>query len=41
MLLTPPYEKFAYAYDRMMKNVNYLRWADYIESLFGKYDCEA
>ena len=40
MLLTPPYEKFAYAYDRMMKNVNYLRWADYIESLFGKYDCE-
>lgn len=40
MLLTPPYEKFAYAYDRMMKNVNYLRWTDYIESLFGKYGCE-
>ena len=38
MLLTPPYEKFAYAYDRMMRNVNYLRWADYIESLFSKYD---
>lgn len=40
MLLTPPYEKFAYAYDRMMKNVNYIRWTDYIVSLFGKYGCE-
>lgn len=37
MLLTPPYEKFAYAYDRMMKNVNYTRWCDYIESIFGLY----
>ena len=40
MLLTPPYEKFAYAYDRMMRNVNYLRWCDYIESLFKMYDCK-
>ena len=39
MLLTPPYEKFAYAYDRMMRNVNYQRWGDYIESLFSKYGC--
>lgn len=39
MLLTPPYEKFAYAYDRMMKNVNYPRWGDYIESLFKMYNC--
>ncbi len=37
---TPPYEKFAYAYDRMMRNVNYTRWAHYIESLFDKYDCK-
>ena len=40
MLLTPPYEKFAFAYDRMMKNVNYPRWGDYIESLFKIYDCK-
>ena len=40
MLLTPPYEKFAYAYDRMMRNVNYPRWSDYIESLFSMYRCE-
>lgn len=38
--LTPPYEKFAYAYDRMMRNVNYRRWARYIESLFEKHDCK-
>ncbi len=40
MLQTPPYEKFAYAYDRMMRNVNYIRWGDYIELLFKKYGCE-
>ena len=39
MQLTPPYEKFAYAYDRMMRNVNYLRWKDYIVSIFKYYDC--
>lgn len=38
MQLTPPYEKFAYAYDRMMKNVNYPRWARYLKSLFEKND---
>ena len=37
---TPPYEKFAYAYDRMMTNVNYTRWTYYIESLFDKYSCK-
>ena len=38
--LTSPYEKFAYAYDRIMTNVNYTRWTHYIESLFEKYDCK-
>ena len=38
--LTPPYEKFAYAYDRMMTNVNYTRWTHYIESIFDRYDCK-
>ncbi len=40
MQLTPPYEKFAYAYDRMMRNVNYPRWARYTEALFDKHDCK-
>lgn len=40
MHITPPYEKFAYAYDRMMRNVNYPRWGDYIESLFKMYGCK-
>ncbi|MCG9128398.1 class I SAM-dependent methyltransferase [Candidatus Poribacteria bacterium] len=35
--ITPPYEKFSYSYDRMMKNVNYPRWMQYIESIFDKY----
>jgi ubiquinone/menaquinone biosynthesis C-methylase UbiE len=34
-----PYEKFAYTYDRMMSNVDYGRWADYIESIFRHYKC--
>jgi ubiquinone/menaquinone biosynthesis C-methylase UbiE len=37
--LTDPYEKFAYAYDRMMSNVDYVRWANYIEDLFKTYKC--
>ena len=37
---TPPYEKFSHVYDRMMKNVNYIRWGNYIESLFDKYDAK-
>ena len=39
MHLTPPYERFSYAYDRMMRNVNYTRWCNYIESLFRMYRC--
>ena len=38
--LTAPYEKFAYPYDRMMANVNYIRWASYIEDLFRHYKSE-
>ena len=38
--LTDPYEKFAYPYDRMMANVNYVRWAKYIEDLFKQYKSE-
>lgn len=38
--LTPPYEKFAYAYDRIMMNVNYTRWTHYLEALFEKYDAK-
>ena len=38
--LTDPYEKFAYPYDRMMANVNYVRWATYIEDLFKHYKSE-
>jgi ubiquinone/menaquinone biosynthesis C-methylase UbiE len=38
--LAKPYEKFAYAYDEMMSNVNYIRWANYIESLFKHYNYE-
>jgi len=37
--LTGPYEKFAYVYDRMMANVDYVRWANYIEDLFKHYKC--
>lgn len=32
--LANPYEKFAYAYDQMMANVNYVRWANYIDTIF-------
>ena len=37
---TDPYEKFAYPYDRMMANVNYVRWATYIQALFRHYKSE-
>ena len=33
-----PYTKFAVAYDKMMENVDYVRWADYIERLFDRYN---
>lgn len=35
-----PYTKFAAAYDVMMDNVDYVRWANYIHSLFVHYRCE-
>ncbi len=31
------YENFAYIYDRMMEDVNYSEWADYIQELFSHY----
>ena len=40
MQLTPPYEQFSYAYDRMMINVSYTRWCNYILSLFNMYQCD-
>lgn len=36
--LVPPYTKFAYVYDEMMRNVDYARWADYIDRLFAFYN---
>ena len=33
-----PYTGFAAAYDKMMENVNYVRWADYIDRLFALYN---
>jgi ubiquinone/menaquinone biosynthesis C-methylase UbiE len=33
-----PYSGFAAAYDRMMQNVDYVRWAEYIDSLFSLYN---
>jgi ubiquinone/menaquinone biosynthesis C-methylase UbiE len=37
MSFHPPYTRFAYAYDEMMRNVDYDRWARYIEDLFEYY----
>jgi ubiquinone/menaquinone biosynthesis C-methylase UbiE len=33
-----PYTRFAAAYDKMMQNVDYVRWANYIDSLFTFYN---
>ena len=33
-----PYSKFAAAYDRVMENVDYIKWADYVERLFALYN---
>ena len=33
-----PYTGFAAAYDKMMANVDYVRWADYVEKLFAHYN---
>lgn len=35
---TLPYAKFAAAYDRIMDNVDYVRWADYVDKLFSFYN---
>ena len=32
-----PYSGFAAAYDKMMENVDYVKWADYIDKLFSLY----
>jgi len=32
------YENFAYIYDSLMYDINYDKWADYIESVFNKYN---
>lgn len=31
------YTNFAYFYDKLMKDVDYPKWADYIEKIFAKY----
>lgn len=31
------YENFAYIYDELMYDIDYKKWADYIESIFKKY----
>lgn len=35
-----PYTKFASAYDKIMDNVDYTRWTNYMLSLFMHYRCE-
>ena len=35
---TLPYTSFASAYDVMMENVDYIRWADYVDRLFALYN---
>jgi ubiquinone/menaquinone biosynthesis C-methylase UbiE len=37
--LANPYEKFAYAYDQMMANVDYVRWTNYIDAIFRQCEC--
>jgi len=32
------YQEFAYIYDKMMRDVDYLKWTDYIESIFTRYN---
>ena len=36
--LVSPYSSFSAAYDKMMENVDYKRWADYIDRLFALYN---
>jgi len=35
-----PYTKFAFAYDKMMENVDYVRWANYMRRLFIHYNVQ-
>ncbi|HEY9061908.1 MAG TPA: class I SAM-dependent methyltransferase [Pseudobacteroides sp.] len=34
------YNNFAYVYDKLMYDVDYKKWSDYIESIFKKYSCK-
>lgn len=34
------YQKFAYVYDELMKEVDYQAWVEYIEKLFQKYNIQ-
>lgn len=34
------YGDFAFYYDRLMHDVDYSQWADYIESIFERYGCK-
>lgn len=36
--LVSPYTSFAAAYDTMMANVDYVRWANYVQKLFAHYN---
>ena len=36
--LVQPYTSFAAAYDKMMANVDYVRWANYMDKLFAHYN---
>ncbi len=31
------YNNFAYEYDRLMNDIDYIKWADYVESIFSSY----
>lgn len=34
------YENFAYIYDNLMYDIEYDKWADYVEEIFKKYDAK-
>lgn len=34
------YHSFAYIYDRLMYDIDYSKWADYIENIFKVYNCK-
>lgn len=39
--ISPPYEALAYIYDFIMRHVNYVRWADFVQYIFRRYGLEA